>query len=133
MKTLLMAVAIMCTPACVPAAPVYLDCSLASESETREYAVKLDEDSGKITHTWAGGSAFNAEGFFAANTISYQQITVMGKIGVTLKIEIDRTNLTVKETTVIKVVDPKYAAKIPPTASDIFGLCEIATTRNRKI
>lgn len=48
------------------AEPVYLDC--------KDFEVKLDEDSGKITHSSTDGSSFNADGFFSAETVSYQKV-----------------------------------------------------------
>ena len=73
------------SPVLAHAEPVYLDCKVSSGTEQKKFAVKLDEDSGKITHTRENGSAFNSEGFFAANTITYQDIDIMSGIKITFK------------------------------------------------
>ncbi|MBI5450272.1 MAG: hypothetical protein HY940_02850 [Gammaproteobacteria bacterium] len=75
MKKFAIVLASIVTPALVYAEPVYLDCYTESQREKEIFSVKLDEDSGKITHTAENGSAFNAEGFFSATTtckIDYQ-------------------------------------------------------------
>ena len=41
------------------AKPIYIDCSASSENSKESFSVKLDESTGKITHTAENGSAFN--------------------------------------------------------------------------
>lgn len=117
----------------VYAKPVYLKCSVSSDKETKSFHSKLDEDSGKITHTNTKGGAFNTEGFFSANTISYQNIILVSELRVTFKYEIDRTDLSITETFVTEPINPKFAAKIPAKTIRMNGICEIEQIKERKI
>lgn len=119
-------------PAATLAAPAYLQCSIDADGEKKVFSVKVDEASGKITHTRANGSAFNADGFFSANKISYQQIEP-GELVVTFAYEIDRGSLAVTETFRIEAADPRYAAKMKPSVSTHTGTCKIEQIKKRKI
>ena len=117
----------------VAAAPVYLDCGLADGEKGVKFSVKLDEASGKITQTWADGAAFNAEGFFAANTISYQEIMIAQDIKITMRYEINRNTLAVNRQSNIEALNPEYASLIPPSSEAIKGTCAIVNIGDRKI
>lgn len=113
--------------------PVYLKCSVTN-TETTKFSIKLDEQNAKITHTYADGSAFNADGFFSANAISYQKIQFYG--GQTLKTlyEIDRTSLNIVITFHAEPTDPKYRSQIEPVHSVTKGACELEkVSPDRKI
>ncbi|MCU8037996.1 hypothetical protein ACRN9J_03495 [Shewanella baltica] len=113
--------------------PVYLNCSVSSNNETKVFSTKLDEESGKITHLNKGGGAFNAEGFFSANKISYQKVSAGGGIKMTYLYEINRTTLAITETFVAEPSDPKMALTIPASTILMSGACEIEEVGERKI
>lgn len=115
------------------ASPVYLDCQVSSDTESKKFSIKLDEGTGKITHTRPDGSAFNADGFFAANTISYQNMNGGGYVKITIKYKINRTDLTVQESFTIEPSDPKFAAKYPAKTTRMGGECRVVEVKNRKI
>ena len=116
----------------VMADPVYLNCDITEEGKNKSFTVKLDEDSGKISHTNSSGSGFNTEGFFSPNEITYQNIIVTQGIKITYKYVIDRTTLVVNKHFRAEVLDEKLG--IPPEVHPPFpGLCAIADVSNRKI
>lgn len=111
----------------------YLDCQVSSKTEKKKFSLRFDESSGKVTHTGENGNAFNAEGFFAANSISYQNISLIGSIKVTFRYEINRTNLTVTEVFVAEPADSKYTKEVPGSTSTMSGSCGIVKPSARKI
>jgi hypothetical protein len=114
------------------AAPTYLDCQLSQGgNEKSKFQVKLDEASGKITHTSYDGSAYNADGFFAANTISYQRIIVESGVKLTIAHEINRTTLRFKQTYLIEALDPKIPWEKNPSTNE--GNCSVVKVGARKI
>ncbi len=115
------------------AKPIYLDCILLYKSDRTPFSVKLDEASGKITHTKDDGSAFNTEGFFASNTISYQYATFSNDnaISRTFKYEIDRTSLKVKRDFVLESV--QFPDDISPSGFESEGFCRVVEVADRKI
>lgn len=115
------------------AKPVYLKCDVSGETSATTFNVKIDEDTGKITHTAHNGSAFNAVGFFSANKISYQNLTISGAIKMTLLYEIDRTNLNASQTFSLEPTDPSLASKETVATSTMSGKCEIEEIATRKI
>ena len=129
-QTLLLLTALC--PFVVLAEPTYLDCQLSKgANEKSKFSLKLDEASGKVTHTSYDGSAFNADGFFAANTISYQQIIVENGIKLTKRYEIDRTTLKFNSVWVLEPVDPGIAWDKKPTTLE--GNCSVVKVSGRKI
>ncbi len=123
-------------PALAFAEPIYLACEVCSESnesDQKKFEIKLDEDSGKITHSRGKGSAFNAEGFFAIDTISYQDISNMGNVRITYQYKIDRNSLEVTETFIVGPSDPKFLLEIPPKTIIKKGSCHIIEVKKRKI
>lgn len=113
------------------AEPVYLDCTIGSGKETRHFSVKLDEATGKITHTNKNGSAYNSEGFFSANEITYQKIIITSGIKVTDQYRINRTDLSVKFNFTVETTE--YRNKIPAKTLGKTGSCKIITVKKRKI
>ena len=132
MKKILIFAALI--PSITNAEPSYLDCKVSSDTDQKEFSLKLDEDSGKITHTGNRGTAFNTEGFFAANKVSYQKVTfIRREAKVTYKYEINRTNLNVKEVFILEAIDPKMAEKFPSTTTIMNGSCQLLEVQERKI
>lgn len=120
-------------PGALMAEPIYLDCQVSEGANQNKFSVKLDEASGKVTHTSKDGSAFNAEGFFAANSISYQKITAQGGIRLTIRYEIDRSSLVANQIVIIEAVDPRVAAAVPAETSTMSGSCTVVRVSGRKI
>lgn len=113
------------------AKPIYLECSTKSEKETHNFSVKFDEESGKITHTQEDGYAFNTEGFFAANEVTYQKIDLFDGVRLTRQYKVDRADLSAIHTTTIESV--KFPDQVPPTISKESGMCSIVALKKNKI
>lgn len=112
--------------------PVYLSCTLSSEDEVSKFQVALNEDSRKITHTNDDGFAFNTEGFFTLDTISYQRISDMGASRMIVKYIIDRRDLSLVNDIVVEATNPEVAKKIPAQTITRSGFCEIQKAGKRK-
>ncbi len=130
-KTAILLSILVAFPGVSFAEPIYLDCQVASKTEQKKFAVKLDEASGKITHTYEKGDAFNAEGFFSANSISYQNIILTSGLKITFRYEIDRTNLKAKQFFEVASADPKI--DVPAQTSTMDGICSVVKVGSRKI
>jgi hypothetical protein len=115
------------------AEPVYLDCIEQKDSETKRFSVKLDEDTNKITHTHENGFAFNTDGFFTANEISYQQIVVSSGLKIISKYTINRMDLSFH--TQMSSGSVEFPAQIPMTVIGVHsGTCSIvAVNKKNKI
>lgn len=124
---------IISLPSIVVAAPIYLDCVISGEEEALNYSVKLDESSGRVTHTWTDGSAFNSEGFFSANTISYQEIMIVQEIKITMRYEINRSTLMANRQSNIEALNPEYASLVPTSIDLMKGTCTVVNVEDRKI
>ena len=131
MKSTRLALLIALCPVTLWAEPVYLQCQVKDAKSTNPFSVMLDEASGKVTHTAHNGSVFNAVGFFAANSIAYQEIAISKGIKLTLRYEIDRMNLTAKQIVIIEAANPKYA--IPKDITTMDGSCSVVKVAGRKI
>ena len=117
------------------AEPAYLEC-LTKNDKNKEstFSIKLDESTGKITHTHGNGSAFNTEGFFTASKITYKSIHNMSGLILTDTYVINRSTLEVSRLLRSEVADPEFAAQIPPsTITNVTGQCDIVKIKNRKI
>lgn len=133
-------------PATLLAAPIYLRCEIETVEKNdlgaemdkltgskNEFSVKLDEASGKVTHTSNGktltsSNQFNSEGFFSASTISYQnKYRIDSDSTVTDIYEIDRSNLNVTMTSKVRVpgIEIKVLGKT--------GSCKIEKVKQNKI
>jgi hypothetical protein len=130
MRKLLIAVAVFLVSLEAIAAPVYLDCTLDDPEQPRRFSVKLDEESTKVTHTSADGSAFNADGFFAADKVSWQRVSV-AQITIVYLYEVNRSTLATSETFSLAPTDPKYAhlAKPPIVTTGACALVEAPADR----
>ena len=116
------------------AAPVFLDCEITNEEgEKKVFSVSLDADNGKVTHTHDNGGAFKTEGFFATNTITYQKIDLTKSLRVTLKYEINRTDLSVIESFTLAARNKEILKIQPPTTTLSTGTCKISEVTERKI
>jgi hypothetical protein len=113
---------------------VYLECVIepkanAVNKSPMTFSVKIDEASGKITHTRKDKSAFNTEGFFSPNEIYYKHIDRDPYTESTEQFTIDRSNLTVRSTLVV-IVDRK---KPDPITIENKGKCDIVPLTKKKI
>jgi len=115
------------------AEPVYLNCVFSKDGESKTFSVALDEANRKVTHTGPEGSGFNADGFFAATTITYQRISTVGPATLTVRYDIDRTTLEVSEVVILEAIDPRVAAKVPVDPITSHGSCTIVSVPERKI
>lgn len=113
------------------AAPVYLDCKLEDAKEPRVFSVKLDEASTKVTHTNADGSGFNADGFFAADKVSWQRISVVQRIKVTHLYEVNRSTLAASETFSLAPIEAQFAhlAQAPTITTGSCSVVEAPADR----
>lgn len=115
------------------AKPAYLNCLISSEKSKLEFHVRLDEDTGKVTHTNADGSAYNVVGFFTASAISYQYSSVVGGIKLLFKHEIDRATLKVKRDFLAEPLEVEFRSKIPAINESLNGECIIQEVQGNKI
>jgi hypothetical protein len=129
-------VAVVLVPASAVADPAYLKCSLPVDSERMTIQLKIDESTGKITHTQDNGLTFNAEGFFAANTIKYQKIDSMGGLmKVVMVYEINRSTLEftrVMQVQVNDAVQPRVDQSSGSSGAQV-GRCDVVRISDRKI
>ncbi|MBD9603182.1 hypothetical protein IB252_25520 [Pseudomonas sp. PDM10] len=117
----------------VMASPVYLDCVIKHSEGVIKFTVKADEDTGKITQTNEAGGAFNAEGFYSTNDITYQQSDIGGGVKFTYTYTINRSNLSLSRLFRVEPANPEYASQIPAKTSMEQGSCDIAKPVKRKI
>ncbi|MGO2374816.1 MAG: hypothetical protein ACTJH9_13780 [Pseudoalteromonas sp.] len=117
------------------AAPVYLECVTTNDDGVESlYSIKLDESTGKITHTHGNGSAFNADGFFSANEIAYKRVSNSSGSLTIDTYGIDRTTLKYSRKLTMEPSDPTFLKDLPrKTIIDVVGSCELAKITNRKI
>lgn len=132
MRDFIVAYALLVAATTAIAAPAYLKCTASSNVETEGFAVALDEQNRKITHTDKSGTAYNSEGLFTVDKIAYQSVEFFGSVSVTRKYEIDRTDLSVASTACVEPVDPSPGSKKRDCIA-FLGKCEIVKTPKRKI
>lgn len=131
MKTLVFFASLI-GPSLVIAAPVYLNCQTVYQGEQKDFSVKLDEETGKISHTGSDGS-YNAEGFYGPNEIRYQYLVPAGGGAVVVySYEIDRSSLAITETVTVKNTNPRYQIE-PKSLDPSPGICDIVDVKDRKI
>jgi hypothetical protein len=133
-------------PTITLAAPVYVKCVMSSVAASdlgksfdevtgskNEFSVKLDENSGKITHTFTSKALtdlahFNSEGFFSASTISYKYtFRIYERMVLTEAYEIDRTNFNVKMNSYVTT----SGIDMPVLRKE--GICEVEEIKKNKI
>jgi hypothetical protein len=144
---------ILFIPTITLAEPVYVKCVMSttaasdlgkifdeSTGSKNEFSVKLDEDSGKITHTITSKALtdftrFNCEGFFSASTISYAyNFTILEEIEknvLTESYEIDRSNLNVKMISYLTGTMNGFIGDIEVMRKE--GTCEVEEVKKNKI
>ena len=130
---LIVATAFCCTTAWSD--PIYLDCKLPRDRGDFRVQLMIDEASGRISHTQDNGFAFNTEGFFTANTITYQKVDVIGgALKIVLVHQINRSTLEYSRVMQAELYDPKAPAA-SESAEDKAerGRCEVVTTTKRQI
>ena len=115
------------------AAPIYLDCTIKHTGGTIEFTVKTDENTGKITQTNESGGAFNAEGFYSTNQITYQNSDIGGGVKFTYVYTINRSDLSLTRLFIAEPANSAYASQIPAKTSTEHGACDIAKPAKRKI
>ena len=109
------------------AKPVYLSCSTTYETDApRAFSVTIDEETGKVTHRFSNGLAFNADGFFSANEVSYKKVDC-SKTCMTQTFTINRVDLTVVSSMVISA---RNVGESPPITTS--GTCQFETAPDRK-
>ena len=123
--------ALLLVTASASATPVYLSCSVSSATETQRFSVSVDEATNKITHTGEKGSAFNADGFFSVNEISYKNVNCASGICVTNQYTINRINLAV--THLFRAEAVRKSLGLAPKDILSQGACEIVPAPERKI
>ena len=123
-------VAIIFLPTLGHAEPVYLDCV---RSGGEHFFVKVDESSGKITHTEVNTqNSYNVEGFFAPNMISYK--FTWGEVLISYqKYQINRTTLQFGSSLQLTFAR-KYRNNSHSGSEPIIGKgqCEIRKVEERK-
>jgi hypothetical protein len=110
----------------------YLECYTEYGGDRSDFTVKIDEDSGKITHT-DGLGAYNTEGFFGPNEIRYKYVEQMvPSIVAVNSYEIDRTTLDIVGYSTVEHTDLRFGGKADPIGP-LVGKCEIVEVKDRKI
>lgn len=110
--------------------PVYLECEVKSETETLGFSVTLDETSRKITHSQPGGFAFNSEGFFTPDKITYQLIDDFSGIRMVRRFEISRIDLSAGH--ISEISSTQFPDQIAPTITAMHGLCKLLEVQARQ-
>jgi len=113
------------------AKPAYIECVVSSESEKQPFSVKIDDDSGKVTHSQPGGFAFNADGFFSVDKITYQKIDLFDGIKMVRVFNIDRTDLSATYTS--EISSTEFPDKLPSQIITMTGSCNLVEVKQRKI
>lgn len=130
---ILLLVATLTLTSSVIASPIYLDCAIKHSEGVIRFTVKTDEDTGQITQTNEAGGAFNTEGFYSPNDITYQHSDVGGGVKFTYTYTINRSSLSLSRLFRVEPANPAYASQIPAKTSMEQGSCDIAKPVKRKI
>lgn len=114
------------------AKPVYLECEVKTDKEKQSFTVKVDEDSGKVTHTFShlNQYAFKAEAFFTADKISYSKVNESHGVKIVRNFEISRINLSVVETS--QISSTQFPDKLPVENLSSKGSCNVIEVQGRK-
>ena len=108
------------------AEPVYLNCSYENEDgKVVKFQVKADESNGSITHSYENGFTFNADGFFAADKITYKSVNNAGGLKITQQYQISRIDLSLLYS-LVAAPPAEYAKDIETVTSAEVGKCEIS-------
>ena len=137
MKTLMTILALIALALPAWADTVYLTCTVvhpASDKhpkETQQGEIAMDTVTRKITHTINGTYAFNTEGFFTADTITYQEIHILSGIKSTRRYILQRQTLALQEVNMLESI--KFPDKIAPKVMTSHGFCQIRPMPKNKI
>lgn len=111
--------------------PVHLICTTGTDSDGNviQKEISIDEDARKVTIKLKNQS-HNAEGFFSANTISFQTATTEDTMMLIQKYEIDRRTLELREAMELKETSMNFSSggEFKKT-----GTCEVLEVKDRKI
>lgn len=111
------------------AKPIYLECEVSSEKETQLFSAKIDEDTGKVTHSQPGGFSFNTDGFFAADKIAYQIIDLSDGLKIVRRFDISRIDLSA--TFITEMSSVNHSDKIPTKTFNMAGKCKLIEVKER--
>lgn len=111
------------------AKPVYLECEIIADKEKQNFTVKVDEDSGKVTHTFSVGYAFKSEAFFTPDKISYSETKTNYGVKIVRTFDISRINLNVTQTS--EISSTKFPDKVPVKTLVSNGECNIVDVEGR--
>lgn len=106
---------------------VYLDCEIKTDNETTKFSLKLDEQQNAVTHTSESGESFVSEGIFSANTVSYKRVQFSAGLEIIQKYEINREDLSIKDTFWTQPVNKEYLLQWEPNFIISHGICKIVT------
>lgn len=112
------------------AKPVYLECEIKADKEKQNFTVKVDEDLGKVTHTFSGGYAFKSEAFFTPNKISYSKTSTNYGVRIIRNFDISRVNLNVTQTS--QISSTEFPDKVPVETLISKGECNLIDIEGRK-
>jgi hypothetical protein len=112
----------------INAKPIYLNCEIKNSPEDINFSLKIDESNGKITHTFADNRAFNAEGFFSEESISYKSIKPVSTSITTINYSINRSTLAIEKQ--VKFGADQYVPEF--NSSVMTGQCEIVKATKTK-
>lgn len=114
----------------VLAKPVYLKCSYTNgDGREIKFQSKVDEETNAVTHTNSNGHSFNAKGFFTADSITCQDVTLIAGLRMTNQYSISRVNLSMNFSMVAESVE--FPDKIEPVTASETGKCELVEVANR--
>ena len=109
------------------AKPVYLTCSTTFKGDPpRDFLVTIDEETGKVTHQFANGTTFNADGLFTATEVSYKKVNC-GSTCMTQQFTINRVDLSVTSSLIISA---RNVGEAPPMTST--GTCTLQAAPARQ-
>ena len=131
MKKYLLFVIVYSLPIVAFCEPIHLICTTGADSDGNviQKEISIDEDARKVTIKLKNQS-HNAEGFFSANTISFQTVTTEDTMMLIQKYEIDRRTLELSEAMELKETSMNFSSggEFKKT-----GTCEILEVKDRKI
>jgi len=107
------------------AEPVYLDCKIQNASGSRSFSAKLDETAATVTHTDSAGSAFNAEGVFGHNKVTWRRVVASPPVRMTWTWEVDRSTLEARELFLPEAMDRRLAHQTRQRPTIMTGECQL--------
>ena len=125
-KTIAIFFVLLAAPICGFAKPIYLNC--ITNNDKPWFSVMLDESTGRVTHKTNDGSAFNADGAFSIDEISYKNVYCNSIGCLTSQFSINRTTLQVSSSVAL---DSKPGLESYKSTS--AGKCTIVAAPARQI